>query len=467
MFKNVNNTSSIDSYLDRLQDLEITLKNLQYFIKTTVSKTPLELVYQIINELQDMKKEITASTETKHIILLDLIKKHLLTLQGYKKFLLSHQDHANRIAEELEKKHSLSILNWKNDFYNLQHNNYYKSTFNSNNLFDHSLICYIKIWEILYPTTIENHKNFAKYKDNSLAQLFLNDIEFIRALKGSQFFSGGTIGHCIIQKLLFMNLYVPYFSKTILNTLMPGGICHSIFEKDFFNYNQEIFKAEIIKLVLYKNLALANGIQPIAWIGSTNTLTKMLEYSNDNTLAFEKNGIYLNCGDYLTPEFNRAWLLALIEMNYEIKLVERQFPNIERAILSNNSIDFLLLLANEIRKIDEHNNPAISHSQYHGGDSPTATSLEILLLMSMNCKATKDYNEGTISLSKSKTPNVFEDINYRTSTCKPITLQYTLKRSHSFTSIASMQYKTINQLITCKEKTKNHNKQHSANTLYS
>ena len=245
---------------------------------------------------------------------------------------------------------------------------------------------------------------------------------------------------------MYSNVSTSSLATIILRSLIPGGHSHGLLEKDFFKCNSEAFKAEVIKLVLYKRLSLQNGVQPIAWIGSAKTLTTMLE--DPNPSLPERRGIYLNCGEYLTPEFNRAWLLSLMEMGYEIKLVERQFPSIEKAILSNKPIDFLLLLAEEIRKMNDQNDPGACHSQYNGGDSPTATSLEILLLMNMGCTATKDIKEGTISLFKPKITAI--DTSEYSSPKPEMLSQYRLskRRSHScFMPTASMKYRTKNQLI--------------------
>lgn len=440
--------------LEELKQIEINLSSLQHFIRSTIDINPLDKIKQISNKLEDTLIQVVKLSDlNEQIEIRYKVHEMRAILAEYEKFLLNNIQEAETIAEELEKNHVASIVQWKNYFYNLSYVDDFRLLFSPyNDIFQTSLICYSSMWKKLSQILQTISNGFKKYQYNSLAQLLLQDVDFIRSLKGSQFCSGGIIGHCIIQRLLFMHSYAPHLANIILNNLIPGGIFHDMLEKDFFSYDQQVFKAEIIKLVLYKRLLLQQNIKPTAWIGSANTLTKLLDppvHSN----RLERIGIYLNCSaKYLTPEFNRAWLLALLKLGYEIKLVERQFPAIEKAILSQDPINFLLLLANEIRIIDKNNDPTISHSQYHGGDSPTATSLEILMLMGVGCTVTRDPNEGTISLCKAiySCAN-FHTINAQSSDRHALTKpQYELKKSHSYTHmtlLSGIPYQTNNQLI--------------------
>lgn len=429
-----NNKNEIDNYL---KDMEKYLCSLQHFIRISTGITPLEFANQISNNFNHIKS-ITSSSDT-----IKLISLYESIINNYKEFLEHHTPNAITVAENIEAKHLESIENWKNYFYNLDLLQDYTLIFkHNNNTFNNSLICYRNSLLQLQTLFEENQEYYSLYPHNSLAQLCTNNTEFLAILKNGQWIYGGEIGHLILQRFISIDPNTPGWRK-IFNALKPGGCFHDFFENNFFKYNPKVFKAEIIKLELYKQLYRQQGKPAIAWIGSANTLTRLLDPAI-HLYKEERNGIYLNCGEeYLTPEFNRGWLLTLIEMGYEIKLVERQFPTIEQAILSNNPECFLIKLITEIRKMDQSNSKK-THSQYNGGDSPTATSLEMLLLMHMQYKTVIDLVEGTISLCRAQTTNplicYFHDTH---STKKHYDLSY---RRHSYAD-TTKKYKTLNQLI--------------------
>lgn len=101
-----------------------------------------------------------------------------------------------------------------------------------------------------------------------------------------------------------------------------------------------------------------------------------------------------------TWELDRAWILAAAAMGYTFYLVEQHFPEIEKAILSGDPSQLLLQLANEIRQ------PSVS-SQYTRGDSTTATTQEILLLMELGYSGYKD-EEGRLFLQPPSACHPFE-----------------------------------------------------------
>ena len=147
-------------------------------------------------------------------------------------------------------------------------------------------------------------------------------------------------------------------------------------DKDnLFKFHPEQLKIELIKLNLNAQL---NPESKILWLGTARAV-------NACRKNFNGKGTYLNCIDSeWSWELNRVFIQAAIKIGYEVKLVEQHSPQIEQAMLSNDSARFIEALAREVK-------PHNVMTQYSGGNSPTATPQEIMILMDMDCRAKKKY----------------------------------------------------------------------------
>lgn len=222
-------------------------------------------------------------------------------------------------------------------------------------------------------------------KNNDLAHLLLKpDNEFLVSIDYGTFTIVAEIGHLIIQRLREISKSRPEL-KLRANALINRHLTR--LEKENVLYlHEQAFKGEIIKLVRH---SLSNA-KKVIWLGSARTVIAMEK-------KFSGEGFYLNCDDnQWSWELNRAWLQAAVALGYEFKLVEQHFPDVEKAILSQDPDKLLVQLAREMRP-DEENNT----SQYNGTYSPTATPQEILVLMHMGCIAHKN-DDGSLSLCPSK-----------------------------------------------------------------
>ncbi len=388
--------------------IEVDLKNISYFlisnerlISSAIGINPLEFSVLLANKLEKVKLFATSEEDLQTI--LECESK----LKTYQAFLITHMVDAIRIAEDLEKMHEDSIEQSKLvEIYSPT-----TSTASRNPLeetiFDKGLSSYIEIFKNLLPKINGEESSSisiypSRYNGNYLAQLFLNDSDFISKAMDTPI--GGEMGHLIVQRFFSIKQKTREWYR--VNRYFQQMIFAERGKDMFFHYEPEAFKTEVIKLYLYKMLSLTNdpNSPPVAWLGSAGTLTQLLQQAK--TKEEEIVGIYLNCDDKLySYELNRAWLLALIHMGYETKLVEKQFPNVRESLLSNEPGNFLMALLTEVRQLElsapNDSEEAIStNSQYNGGDSPTATSLEILLMLSMGCKVTRNIVERNISLYK-------------------------------------------------------------------
>lgn len=225
------------------------------------------------------------------------------------------------------------------------------------------------------------------YKHNQLAVVLNPDPDvFISQVSGKStsafVFDSGELGYLALGRVL--NL------MSQRNMTQHKRALNHAFDENKFVYGKTLFyvdnlqlKNEVMKLLLH---ARRNPKHKIIWLG---TAKSVIEYSRNHP----SEGIYLNCDDdKWTWSLNRLYLLIASEMGFSFKLVERQFPNIETAILSGNASALLLEL---FRQAYPCGNSTISQktSQYDGGDQPTATALECLALLDFGCTAVCEENE--------------------------------------------------------------------------
>ena len=419
----LNSEANIDSINNDLANIEKYLSSNATLISYAINISPLSFAEKISSKLEQLKK--FASIEQLNTTILICEDK----LNQYKIFLMQHEPEAKIIAEDIEKLHKQSIETYVNpikskDATKIQNIMYtgLNSEQTTENVFQKSLRCYIETLKELCvkinePNEQLNHfietTQDSKYSSNSIVQLFLNDDDFLEKLKEGEFFNQGEIGHVILQRFFSMNNQNNLQWRTMFNKLSsnpifcnhitPKCVVNSKEEKTFFQYDEDTFKNEIIKLELYKRLPSQHTEQPVAWIGSATSIMELLKQKESPNHQITTAGIFLNCDDdKWSLELNRAWVIALVHMGYQIKLVEQQFPNIKQAFKESDEEHriscFLVALFNEVRPMDEDNTKK-NHSQYNGGDSPTATSLEILLLLGLGCDIIYNANNKDISLS--------------------------------------------------------------------
>jgi len=231
------------------------------------------------------------------------------------------------------------------------------------------------------------------YEHNTLACLLLtNDETFIQYINDGRLPIEGEIGHLIIQRLRD----IQFLEKTEtesgprknMRAMAGKAISRAMNIHEPENILQCDFSAlyiEITKLALHAQL---HPDHKVFWLGTARVVNRMIQ---------DRSGLgtYLNCDDTLWSwHLNRIWLQAAIYLGYSCQLIEQHFPNIDKALLSADSSNFIRELLKEIRSEGPENT-----SQYNGNDSPTATTQEILVLMDMGCAVTKNEDQ-SISFSK-------------------------------------------------------------------
>lgn len=128
----------------------------------------------------------------------------------------------------------------------------------------------------------------------------------------------------------------------------------------------------------------------VVWLGTSDAVNAMDERNGPSE-------IYLNAdNDHYTWQLNRAYLQAAVDLGYEFRLVEQHYPEVENALIAGDPSRFIAELAKEIRPSSEHYKPT---NQYHGGEEPSATCQEILLLLDMGLVGRKD-EDGSIVLKR-------------------------------------------------------------------
>ena len=276
-------------------------------------------------------------------------------------------------------------------------------------------------------------QSFGKIDHNALAFLLLSTEEtFINAVSDGILPIEGEIGHLILQRLKEI-----YFTTALNNS--PGSTANArklnvigkIISRTMTRIGDGILKCdfETLNIELTK-LALHAELHPEAkvfWLGTARTVMAVI---NSNRGI----GTYLNCDDEKwTWHLNRIWLQAAMILGYQCELVEQHFPNIQKAIFSQDGgANFVEELLKSVR-----NKGSDQTSQYNGYDAPTATTQEILVLMDMGCVANKNTFNNRICFSKPitrETPSP-APINAQTS---PI--RFFQKKSLSQQSLSSLSH---------------------------
>lgn len=237
---------------------------------------------------------------------------------------------------------------------------------------------------------------FGKIDHNALAFLLLtNEETFIDAVNEGILPIEGEIGHLILQRLKEI-----YFTTALNNS--PGKVASSrklnvigsIISRTMTRFGDgiikcdfEILNIELTKLVLHAEL---HPEAKVFWLGTSRTVMAVIR-SNRGI------GTYLNCDDAKwTWHLNRIWLQAAMILGYQCELVEQHFPNIQKAIFSQDGgANFVEELLKSVR-----NKGSDQTSQYDGYDAPTATTQEILVLMDMGCVASKNSLNNRVCFSK-------------------------------------------------------------------
>lgn len=268
----------------------------------------------------------------------------------------------------------------KNTPFKFRKGGFYTKTASDLSYFALAAQAYMKQWPKL-KDSLEPLQYFAeKYPNNQLAQILHQDKKKIVGLVESGEFSFITeLGGLLFGRILYE---VPQWSTAEKGRVfkmqeMMGS------EKSF---NADEFKFEMIKIQLFAVLVRELEQQPVAWIGSSRSVLAKVRKNPGE-------GAYLNCDDKKwSPQINRAWLVALLMLDYHIQIVEPQFPAMEKAILSGDFVKYIYCLASEMRYYDGSSveKSRANDSMYHGGLEPTATMQELLLLLSMDCRTFKN-----------------------------------------------------------------------------
>lgn len=262
----------------------------------------------------------------------------------------------------------------------LRKGGFYTKTASESSYFALAAHAYMKQWPKL-KENLEPLQYFAeKYPNNQLAQILHEDKkEIVKLLESGEFLLTNELGGLLFGRILYElpQWSVAEKSRVIkLQELMK-------YEKPF---KADEFQFELIKIYLFDALIRKSGQQPVAWIGSSRSVLAKVKKNPGE-------GAYLNCDDKKwSPQINRAWLITLLMLDYQIQIVEPQFPAMEKAILSGNFVKYIYCLASEMRHYDGSSveKSRVNDSMYHGGLEPTATMQELLLLLSMDCKTFKN-----------------------------------------------------------------------------
>lgn len=268
---------------------------------------------------------------------------------------------------------------------------FYTQTASVSSYFTLAVHSYMKQWPGLMDH-LEPLQHFVeKYPSNLLAQILHQDKKKIVELACSGELSFNTeLGDFLLGRILYE---APQWNigEKVRVAKMQGLLGGKRFDQDEFVF-------ELIKLHLFDALARESQQQPVAWIGSSRSVLAKVRQNPGE-------GAYLNCDDdKWSPQINRAWLIALLMFNYEIQIVEPQFPEMEKAVLSGDFVKYIYSLAAEMRQYDGSTveTSRINDSMYHGGIEPTATMQELLLLLSLDCQTVKN-SEGYLCVYRPKT----------------------------------------------------------------
>lgn len=265
-------------------------------------------------------------------------------------------------------------------------------------------------------------QDFSKRQHNSLAHLLLTDNQtFLESVMQDRFSIEGEIGFLVIQRL--QTIYYNTQSSSRIRGQAGKKIRQLMTSKtpdSLLCYDENILFHEIRKLALH---AQCHPENKVVWLGTARAVNAMIKQVRPTC-------IYLNPPPKdLTWTINRFWLQAAMHLGYRFRLVEQHFPEVEAAILSQDSNKFLEQLLLETRADD-----ADKTSQYNGNYSPTATTQEILALMDMGCVAYKNPQDHSISFYP-PTISYEEPLSYRHSQSNIKEIESTnrcIKRTHSY-----------------------------------
>ncbi|AUH73564.1 hypothetical protein [Legionella sainthelensi] len=418
----LNSNGDLDS---DLQKAEKYLQNMGNFILSNIDFTPLEFAQKMETKLQKMLSQKKSAEQEERIN--ECINK----LEGHKKYVKLHVPNAEKQADKLIaqyknitdiKEECLKEMLYARPKLNKARDLFIKVAEKTNkeqSIFQRSINNYQLLWDELSNNIKKFQDLVKKYPDNQLAKLLNEDnISFVNDVVDGNISLDGELGALALQRLLSEYSKFSNLQKANIATFLKNTEIERVTHCD-----ESALKSEIIKLHLYAKYCQDNNLPLVAWIGSARPVFSMIA-------DHPGKGAYLNCDDAKwSAELNSTWLLIVSGLGYEIKLVEQHFPNVAKAIESGNIFNYISAIANEMRP-----NTKQSHSQYHGGDQPTATPQEILRLMSIGCTAKKN-EDGSISLMSPKKAWVTED--YRSNTIKNEAVEVSKTRRHSVTFFKS------------------------------
>lgn len=303
---------------------------------------------------------------------------------------------AEEITNKLLKQH-MKVLKRATNYYTNKDRNasFHKNSFSQ---FENTIYAQQRTWQNIC-NALEELSHLADYshtQHNVLSLILTPSHEaFINLINEGKIPLGSEIGYIALQRLVDISRstqsgrHMKAVANRTIRQLMSFGWPESL-----IRFNTIGLYNEIYKLVLH---SLLHPDKKVIWLGTARAVETFVK-------NFPGEGTYINpANEVFSWELNRAWLQAAVELRYEFKLVEQHFPDVECAILSGNPANLIEQLAREIRP------HGVATSQYNGYDSPTATPQEILVLMNMGCYATKNPNDGSVTIHPPKLPRALED----------------------------------------------------------
>ncbi|KTC98699.1 hypothetical protein [Legionella erythra] len=439
--------SSIESLENDLKFIKKVLSSIQSLITNSVSMTPLEFAnklhyklelmakfYKEKSEIDELNKTLSKYTKQLENLLPEAQKKAELILEVYlhvekrKYYDFEHIfNHGKAVFEKVpdwivpdlkkddSKVHSSKEELTEDPHFKLRKGGFYTATSTFLSYFTEASQAYMKHWAVLEGKLPYFEDLIKKYPSNQFASIFKQDKkDIVNLIMKGEYNFHSELGSLLFGRILYES---PGWGK---NERMQVYRMHLMNESET-QFIAEEFKYEIMKISLFSTLAKESGKKAIAWIGTSRSVMAKV---NQNP----GEGAFLNCDDdKWSPQLNRAWLISLLMLDYQIQMVEPQFPTMEKAILSGDLFKYIECLLSEIRKYDGSTNESLhkNDSMYNGGIEPTATMQELLFLLSMGCRSFKD-SQGLICLV---TPGIKEE---PTLTKKNEVSGYMLQRTHSF-----------------------------------
>ena len=429
-------------WIQEMKQLEIVQKKLTLFQNDVASNqhgSPLVFVQQIKAKLALIDKNITNNNDHHHSFFNKRLAKLTQDIECTRKRTAKLQSQINDAevrALNITRQCS-RVSNHVSDIYLSSHINKYKSangglfTLGHEPIFENLKNPGSNIWYKMRPKlgVFSQLVNFNERKHNSLAHLFLtNNEQFIQSIDEEKLPVVSEIGYLAIQRLKDIHratestIRMKKIAGKRMREVMPLNNPESLLSCD-----NESLHIEIIKLLLHAEL---HPHEKVAWLGTARAV--------DATIAQPTGkGVYFNpMSTHFSWGLNRAWLQVAAHLGYTFQLIEQHFPAIEAALLSQDASKFIEQLILETRT-EGYNYT----SQYNGGDSTTATTQEILVLMDLGCIAHKNAVDNSISfvpsitcheepIRSNQTP-----INTRTAEMRELTNKPRLQKSHSAPSL--------------------------------